>query len=80
MNETAKSKRLDLYEQIADIRNRFERIYKKEWTNTAKWFNALYNSIELEWISRVAQYMTIKWMKLVIAVNKPIVEEMEEAK
>ena len=79
MKETIKRNRLDLYEQIADIRNRFERIYKKEWKNTANWFRAFYNYVELEWISRVAQYMTIKWMKVVIDENKPIVEEMEEA-
>lgn len=79
MKEAIKRNRLDLYEQIADIRNRFERIYKKEWTETAKWFKAFYNCIELEWISRVAQYMTIDWLKVVIGANKPIIEEMEEA-
>lgn len=79
MKDTTKKTRLDLYEQIADIRNRFEKVWKEHWTNSAIWFRAYYNQIELEWISRVEQRMTIEWLKVVIAVNKPIVEEMEEA-
>lgn len=29
MKDTTKNTRLDLYEQIADIRNRFEKLWKK---------------------------------------------------
>lgn len=66
MKETTKRTRLDLYERIVEIRNRCEKIFKEYWTNTSIWFRNFMNYNELEWISKVEQFMTIKWLRQVI--------------
>lgn len=70
MKDTTRRRRLDLYDKLISLEKSFDKLVSELWRNNAYWFRANYDSIQIRWIIQMAQFITIQWLEMAVAMNE----------